>query len=171
MEDYLYQLPCGCTSRETRRNQFDGKSFVHSSLPEYLSLSPVNLRLNPLDEKRRKKVLLHLESLQNWISKEIEFDETRTFQTIKELNKIARVLQQMAFDVIRQTLVDLGNICWPLGSTVVARRLSLDDLRRQTRGLCASSSRRSSLQSMSRRTRSSQRSRSNTLSASKRSVS
>ena len=71
---YLYQLPCRCTSQETRRNQFDGKSFVHSSLAEYLSVPLGNLRLNHLDE-------------------------TQTFQSIKELNKIARVLQQMAFDV------------------------------------------------------------------------
>ena len=95
MEDYLYQLPCGYTSKETRRNQFDGKSFVHSSLAQYLTVAPDNLRLDHPEEKRREKVLLHIESLQNWISTEIKSDETRTFQTIKEPNKIERVLLEV----------------------------------------------------------------------------
>jgi hypothetical protein len=101
MEEYLHILPCGCTSKQTRAAQSTGMNLIHSTLTEYLSAPPINLRMNTLDEKRRKKVLLHLESLQNWIATDIDFDESKCYETIKELTKIARVLQQMAVDVSR----------------------------------------------------------------------
>lgn len=99
IEEYLHRLPCRCTSREDRRSALNSTNSIHSTLSEYLSVPQTNLRLNELDVKRRKKVLLHLESLRNWISKEIDFDQNKAYETVKQLNKIGRALQQMANDV------------------------------------------------------------------------
>ena len=101
IEDYLKSLPCGCHQnvKFSRGNQFVTMNLIHRTLYDYLSNAAINLRMNPLDEKRRKKILIHLDLIQNWISNDIEFDQTKPFETIKELQKIVRVIQQMSFDV------------------------------------------------------------------------
>ena len=99
MEQYIHVLPCGCGAQGDADQNFGLMQLVHSTLSELLHLPRAHLRMNTLDEKRRKKILLNLESLQSWISKDLDFDENKRFETIKELNKMARVLQQMALDV------------------------------------------------------------------------
>ena len=49
--------------------------------------------------KRRKKLLHNIESIKSWISKDIDFDETKRYEIVKQLNKIARAFKQMAIDV------------------------------------------------------------------------
>lgn len=101
MEEYLKSLPCGCHQnvKFTRGNQFVTMNLIHRTLYDYLSSASINLRMNNLDEKRRKKILIHLDLIQNWMTKDIEFDPIKPFETIKELQKIVRVIQQMSFDV------------------------------------------------------------------------
>ena len=109
MEEYIHVLPCGCGTQGDAEQNFGLMRLVHSTLPELLRLPQAHLRMNTLDEKRRKKILLNLEFLQTWISKDLDFDENKRFETIKELTKMARALQQMAFDVsIVVTLVILS---------------------------------------------------------------
>ncbi|CAF1117580.1 unnamed protein product [Adineta ricciae] len=89
MEQYIYTLPCGCNAHDT----------VHSTLYELLTYPKLNLRMNNLDEKRRKKILHGLESLKTWITKEVDFKEQKIYETIKQLRKISRALRQLAIDV------------------------------------------------------------------------
>ena len=139
MEEYLYNLPCGCYPKLSRGNQFASMNLIHRNLYEHLNNSSINVRMNNLDEKRRKKIFVQLESIQNWISKDIEFDRLKPYETIKELNKIVRVLQQMSFDVIH--LFFFINLLFLLfkDSTIITRYLSLDDFGFQTCCLCSSS--------------------------------
>jgi hypothetical protein len=64
-----------------------------------LDASHAHLKMNTLDVKRRKKLLNNVQSVKGWISKEVDYDETKRFEIVKELNKIARAFRQMAMDV------------------------------------------------------------------------
>ena len=66
---------------------------------ELLNSTLPGVKLNHLDIKRRKKLLHNIEALKSWISKEIDFDPAKQYEIIKELQKIARALRQMAIDV------------------------------------------------------------------------
>ena len=156
MENYLHRLPCECAMKEMRQNQYCITS-IHSTLSEYLNVPQHNLRMNHLDEKRRKKILVHLESLKDWISKEIDFDESKCYETIKELNKIARALHQMAFDVKKRNsfffyrdYLSFFNISCDLDTTFVTGYILVDDLGCKTGRLCSSSTRRSSIHFLSK---------------------
>jgi len=98
MEQYIYTLPCGC-GEEASNHGVTG--LVHPTLPELLNAPRFTARMNKLDEKRQKKILHNLESLKGWISKDIDFDEEKQFETVKQLHKIARALKQLAIDVKR----------------------------------------------------------------------
>ncbi|UJR24822.1 hypothetical protein I4U23_006197 [Adineta vaga] len=89
MEEYIYTLPCECHTHNT----------IHSTLYELLSSPKLNSRMNSLDEKRRMKILHSLESLKTWISKEIDFQETKFYEALKQLRKISRTLRQLANDI------------------------------------------------------------------------
>jgi predicted DNA-binding antitoxin AbrB/MazE fold protein len=82
---------------------------VHSTLFESLNIPHINGRMNILDEKRRKKVLHNLESIKSWISKEVDFDEGKRYEIVKELNKISRALRQLAIDVREQLEVSFSS--------------------------------------------------------------
>lgn len=58
IEEYLQCLPCGCDPnvRYSRGNQFLTMNMIHRNLYDYLNKSSINLRMNYLDEKRRKKI-------------------------------------------------------------------------------------------------------------------
>lgn len=99
MEEYMSILPCGCADAKSNNDDLGISCVIHGTLVEILSFSKPNLRMNSLDEKRRKKVLHNLESLKSWISKDVDFDESKRYEIVKELNKIARALRQLAFDV------------------------------------------------------------------------
>jgi len=99
MEEYVHSLPCGCGDQNVNDESLGVSGVVHSTLPELLSTPRFTARMNTLDEKRQKKVAHNLESLKAWISKDIEFDEEKKFETVKQLNKIARAFKQLAFDV------------------------------------------------------------------------
>ncbi|CAF1244784.1 unnamed protein product [Rotaria sordida] len=98
MEEYIHTLPCGCSQMKSTDNNLDIMGLVHATLSETLNFPKTNLRMNILDEKRRKKILHNLESLKIWISKEVDFDESKLYETVKELYKIARALRQLAID-------------------------------------------------------------------------
>ena len=99
MEHYLHTMSCGCEEQLSGKESFGNRPIIHPSIFELLQSNPTSVKLNVLDTKRRKKLLHHLESLKSWISKEIDFDESKSYETIKELKKIARALRQMATDV------------------------------------------------------------------------
>ncbi|CAF3717062.1 unnamed protein product [Rotaria sordida] len=99
MEEYVHTLPCGCGQKKPAVNNFGITGGVHATLSEVLNFSLSNLQMNALDEKRRKKIFHNLESLKNWITKDVDFDETKRFEIVKQLYKIARALRQLAFDV------------------------------------------------------------------------
>ncbi|CAF4316839.1 unnamed protein product, partial [Rotaria sordida] len=54
--------------------------------------------MNQLDIKRYKKVFNNLQSIKSWVSKEISFEESKRYEIVKELDKIARAFRQMATD-------------------------------------------------------------------------
>jgi hypothetical protein len=99
MEQYIYELPCGCGQTKCKQNDVDTMGLVHPNLSEALDLIKPNTRMNVLDQKRRKKISHNLESLKGWISTNIEFDENKRFEIVKELYKISRALKQLAVDV------------------------------------------------------------------------
>jgi hypothetical protein len=100
MEHYLHTLPCGCAERASASSdQVGATPTVHPTIYELLRSTSPGVKLNKLDVKRRKKLLHNIESLKSWISKEIDFDESRQHEIVKELQKIARSLRQMASDV------------------------------------------------------------------------
>jgi len=99
MEHYIHTLPCGCGDQNVHDEGLGISGVVHSTLPELLNSPKFTARMNTLDEKRQKKIAHNLESLKAWISKDIEFDEEKKFETVKQLTKIARALKQLAFDV------------------------------------------------------------------------
>jgi hypothetical protein len=99
MEQYVDILPCGCGGNKSDNEELSAKPLVHPTLRELLDASPSNIKMNHLDYKRRKKLLHNVEALKGWISKQMDFDETKRYQIVKELNKIARAFKQMAIDV------------------------------------------------------------------------
>ena len=104
MEHYLHTLPCGCAEQATTSTGgFGTTPTVHPTIHELLKSTLPGVKLNHLDVRRRKKLLHNIESLKSWISKEIDFDQSRQYEIIKELQKIARALRQMALDVSERT--------------------------------------------------------------------
>jgi len=98
IEHYVHTLPCGCGKQTSSNETFGLTPVVHPTLSEYLNTSQPNIKMNSLDLKRRKKLLHNLDSLKGWISKEIDFDEAKRFEIVKQLTKIARSFRQMATD-------------------------------------------------------------------------
>ncbi|CAF4563953.1 unnamed protein product [Rotaria sp. Silwood2] len=127
IEEYLHTLPCGCGQQKTNATNFGITGGVHATLSEVLNFSMPSLRMNSLDEKRRKKIFHNLESLKGWITKDIDFDETKRFEIVKVLYKIARALRQLAFDV-QPSLPDI--FLWMIcdSKRVAYSRLSPEDL-------------------------------------------
>jgi len=72
---------------------------VHPNLYDILDSNPGNLKMNELDIKRRQKILHNIESLKGWLSKDVDFDETKRYEIVKGLHKIIRSFRQMAIDV------------------------------------------------------------------------
>jgi hypothetical protein len=99
IEEYIQTLPCGCGERSADGDNHGVSSVVHPTLYEILDSGMGNFKMNVLDTKRRKKILHNIQSLKSWISKDIDYDEEKRFEIVKELNKIARALRQMATDV------------------------------------------------------------------------
>jgi hypothetical protein len=99
LEHYVHTLPCGCGGQILDNENFSTTPVVHPTLWEILNSTYGNFKMNQLDSKRRKKILNNIEALKGWISKEIDFDETKRYEIVKELNKIARSFRQMAIDV------------------------------------------------------------------------
>jgi hypothetical protein len=99
METYMQQLPCGCAEHAASEGSLGMSGAVHATLYEVLRSNPGNIKLNTLDEKRRKKILVNIESLNSWISNNTEFNESKQHDIVKELQKISRSLRQMATDV------------------------------------------------------------------------
>jgi hypothetical protein len=99
IESYVHELACGCSERAATGESLGMTPVVHPNLTELLNGSTGSLKMNVLDIKRRKKLLNNAESIKAWISQEIDFDESKRFQIVKELNKIARAFRQMAIDV------------------------------------------------------------------------
>ncbi|CAF4381885.1 unnamed protein product, partial [Adineta steineri] len=98
IKDYVHALPCGCGDESLNSENFGISPVVHPDLSEVLNASTANYKMNTLDEKRRKKLLINLESVKAWVSKKMDFDESKRYDIVKELNKIARSFRQMAFD-------------------------------------------------------------------------
>jgi hypothetical protein len=99
IEHYVHTLPCGCAGQMLDNENFRTTPIVHPTLWEILNSTHGNIKMNQLDYKRRKKILNNIEALKGWISKEIDFDEPKQYEIVKELNKIARSFRQMAIDV------------------------------------------------------------------------
>ncbi len=98
----MHDLPCGCGEKNAATAESLGVSgAVHPSLSELLNAPRFSLRMNTLDEKRQKKIINNLESLSACISRDIEFNEEKKYEIIKQLHKIARALRQLAVDVKR----------------------------------------------------------------------
>ncbi|CAF1400273.1 unnamed protein product [Rotaria magnacalcarata] len=98
IEEYVHALPCGCGKSADISQALGTIPVVHPNLSELLSCDSTTAKLNNLDIKRRKKLLHYLESIKSWISKGADFDESKRYETIKELNKIARVFERMAVE-------------------------------------------------------------------------
>ncbi len=98
IENYIAILPCRCAQRPTDPENSSAPPKVHPTLYEFLN-STSNLKMNLLDIKRRKKILHNIVSLKDWMSKEVDFDQIKGHEIVKELNKIARSFRQMAIDV------------------------------------------------------------------------
>jgi hypothetical protein len=101
IKEYVHGLPCGCAERNAAGDSFGNTPVVHPNLMEVLNSDPPNTKMNKLDEKRRKKLLHNIESIKVWISKTTDFDESKRYEIVKELNKIARSFKKMAIDVNR----------------------------------------------------------------------
>ena len=99
IEHYVHTLPCGCAEKTNDHENSCITSVVHPTLYELLDSPSPNIKMNHLDIKRYKKILNNLQSIKAWVSKEINFDESKRYEIVKELNKIARAFRQMATDV------------------------------------------------------------------------
>ena len=99
MEEYMGKIPCGCSDDQSGSDSLVTVSTVHQSLYELLGSAMASFKLNELDRNRRKKILHNIESLKNWISKDVDFDHTKSYETIKDLKKAARALELLAGDV------------------------------------------------------------------------
>ena len=100
IEEYVKIFPCGCA--EHSFNASDDHTMIgaiHLNLYESLNHPSITLGMNTLDEKRRMKILRNLEALKQWVMKNNDLDQTKLYQTVKELEKIARILRQLAIDV------------------------------------------------------------------------
>ncbi|CAF4767027.1 unnamed protein product [Rotaria sp. Silwood1] len=98
MEQYIDTLPCGCAEHMKDSETLGSVPAVHPNLYELLNSTMPTIKMNQLDTKRHKKLLLNLESIKSWISKEVDFDESKRYEIVKELNKIAITFRQMATD-------------------------------------------------------------------------
>ncbi len=99
IENYLDTLPCGCGEPMLDNKTSDASPMVHPSLYEILDSNPGSLKMNTLDIKRRQKILHNIESLKGWLSKDFDFEESKRYEIVKGLHKIARSFRQMAVDV------------------------------------------------------------------------
>jgi hypothetical protein len=99
MENYVDTLPCGCGGRTLDDGNLSTSILVHPTLWESLNANSSNIIMNQLDHKRRKKLVHDLNTFKGWISKQMDFDETKRYEIVKQLNKIARSFRQMAIDV------------------------------------------------------------------------
>ncbi|CAF3911139.1 unnamed protein product [Rotaria sordida] len=98
IQNYVYTLPCGCAEHIKEREISGIIPVVHPNLYELLNSSQPNIKMNQLDIKRYKKILHNIQSIKTWVSKEVNFDESKRYEIVKELNKIARAFRQMATD-------------------------------------------------------------------------
>lgn len=99
IDEYIRTIPCGCEHAKSGEGSFGMKGYVHPALSEVLQMNNFNWRMNVLDEKRRKKVVLNLETLKLTMAKELLFDEENLTEFIKKLYKMARSLKLLAKDV------------------------------------------------------------------------
>ncbi|CAF1333357.1 unnamed protein product, partial [Rotaria sordida] len=98
IEHYVHTLPCGCAEKTNDHENSGITSIVHPTLYELLDSPSTNIKMNQLDIKRYKKVFNNLQSIKSWVSKEISFEESKRYEIVKELDKIARAFRQMATD-------------------------------------------------------------------------
>lgn len=98
IENYVHTVPCGCGVQK-KGQTYGAMPLVHPNLSELLNTSSPSMKMNNLDIKRRKKILHYLETIKAWVSKAANFEESKRYETIKELNNIARAFQKMALDV------------------------------------------------------------------------
>ncbi|CAF1359491.1 unnamed protein product [Rotaria magnacalcarata] len=99
IENYVHTLPCGCGEQKTSTDALSYTPIVHPNLSELLSCGPTaNTKMNNMDQKRRKKILYYLDVMKGWISRAADFDDSKRYETIKELYKIADVFRKMAID-------------------------------------------------------------------------
>ena len=85
IENYIALLPCRCSQRPIDSENSNPPPRVHPTLDEFLK-NFSNSKMNQLDTKRRKKILHNIESLRDWISKEVDFDQTKPHEIVKEFN-------------------------------------------------------------------------------------
>lgn len=131
MEEYIYTLPCGCNELISTETNYGVTNTIHPTLFEILALSKPNNRMNTLDEKRRKRVLHNLELLKSWISMICNFNETKRYEIVKELYKIARALRQLSIDVNKKIFVYFIFVVkfgFLKGTAIITRRIFMDDL-------------------------------------------
>ncbi|CAF4888115.1 unnamed protein product, partial [Rotaria sp. Silwood1] len=98
IENYVHTLPCGCAEHMKNSENLGTIPVVHPNLYELLNSTSPTIKMNQLDIKRYKKILHNIESIKTWISKEVDFDESKRYEIVKDLNNIARAFQQMATD-------------------------------------------------------------------------
>ena len=98
IHDYIHSLPCGCAERIASEASYGIAPVVHPSLTEVLDSVPT-AKMNTLDEKRRTKLIFNLNSIKAWISKKRDYDESKRYDIVKDLNQIARAFRLMAIDV------------------------------------------------------------------------
>ncbi|CAF1235979.1 unnamed protein product [Adineta ricciae] len=97
IHDYIHALPCGCAERISTEDSYGIAPVVHPSLTEVLDSVPTS-KTNTLDEKRRTKLIFNLNSIKAWISKKRDYDESKRYDIVKDLNQIARAFRLMAVD-------------------------------------------------------------------------
>ncbi|UJR23948.1 hypothetical protein I4U23_026916 [Adineta vaga] len=126
IHDYVHTLPCGCGDRITNDDSYGIAPLIHPSLSEVLNSTPTS-KTNSLDEKRRKKLMFNLESVKAWISKKQDYDESKRYDIVKDLNQIARAFRQMAIDA-QPALPDI--FLWMISDSkrVAYTRISAEDL-------------------------------------------
>ncbi|CAF4328073.1 unnamed protein product, partial [Rotaria sp. Silwood2] len=98
IENYIHTLPCGCAEEIKDGDTLGSTPMVHPTLYELLNSSSPTIKMNQLDIKRHKKLLHNIQSIRTWISKEVDFDESKRYEIVKDLNKMARAFRQMATD-------------------------------------------------------------------------
>ncbi|CAF3469754.1 unnamed protein product [Rotaria socialis] len=127
IEQYVHASPCGCGESSGNPQALGTIPVVHATLSELLNCTSTTAKLNNLDINRRKKLLHYLESIKSWISKGADFAGPNRYETIKELNKIARVFERMAVDA-QPALPDV--FLWMISDSkrVAYARLSPEDL-------------------------------------------